>query len=119
VDGQLARNVWRTSSSSWKGWEDLDKPAAEIVGAPAVAQLLSWRLVVVKCSDNKLYLRYTEDDAEGWRPWEQGDKLKSGQLKDGVAIFIIDEDRRSPELVVVGRSLENEMASISLRIHDS
>jgi hypothetical protein len=121
LDGQLARNVWRVDSSSWKGWEDLGKPAPGISGTAAV-QVLEWwtdiRYVVVKSTDNRAYLSYSGGDGINWIPWEQGGKLGLGQFRGDVATFIGFERDRGVDLVLVGRSMESELASISLSIFD-
>jgi hypothetical protein len=115
VDGQVAYNLWRTRDSSWKGWENLGKPARGILGTPVAAEKWSFRFVVVRGGDNRLYLTFS-DNGRAWIPWEQGDNLGSGRITGEISGFIIDEAHRSPDLVITGRSMENEMASISLTI---
>jgi hypothetical protein len=115
LDGQLARNIWHAHRKSWQGWQDLGRPEQGIVGTPAVETMDRLRFVVVKGRDDRLYLLYS-DDGKSWDSWEQGDRLRQGRIKGNVSTFIIDESRRSPELVVTGRSMENEMATISLTI---
>jgi hypothetical protein len=117
MEGQLFRNEWHSSDSAWKGWEDLGSPAGEILGTPAVARggPAGNRYVVVKGGDNRLYLRVFDNEGGEWADWEQGDKLGAGQFTGDPSIFTIMHDGQS-ELVLTGRSLESEMATISRKI---
>jgi hypothetical protein len=115
MEGQLARNVWAAHAEVWQGWEDLGRPEPGIVGTPAVQAGFRDRYVVVKGSNNRLYLSYSDNNGESWDPWEQGESLGKGIVSGNVSARLISGADRL-ELVVIGRSMENEMASISLAL---
>lgn len=113
MEGQLARNIWSTRAGAWQGWENLDRPEAGIAGTPSVEIYRRDRFVIAKGGDNRVYLRWL-DRGITWGPWEQGDKLRPGQIRGDVSTAVTMNHFTTRELQVAGRSLEGEIAIISL-----
>jgi hypothetical protein len=113
LEGQLARNIWSARAGVWEGWENLGRPEAGIAGTPSVERFHGDRFVVAKGGDNRVYLRWLDRGIK-WGPWEQGDKLRPGQIRGDVSTAVTWNHDTTRELLVAGRSLEGEIATISL-----